>query len=102
MTLGDQRYVATDLAQALSFVEQRLSDAGCDVVLRRDGRGISIFYPDGQPVARLRNLRQALWEVAWWSHRDKWESIGDFGGVAFDNIEEAVSYVLEDPIGIFW
>ena len=37
--------------RALSLVEQRLSEAGCqvgsDVVLRNDRRGISMFGPDG-------------------------------------------------------
>jgi len=92
--------------QALSLVELRLSDAGCkvgsDVVLRSDRRGISMFDPDGQPVTRLRNLGKDGWEVLWWSHRDKWESIGDFGGVVCDAVDEALTYVLDDPMEIFW
>ena len=43
-----------------------------------------------------------MWEVLWWSHCDRWESIGDFGGMVFDTIEEAAEYVLDDPMGIFW
>ncbi len=92
--------------QVLPLVEQRLRQAGCkvgsDVVLRSDRRGISMFDPDGQPVARLRDLGKNGWEVLWWSHRDKWESIGDFGRVVFDDVDEALTYVLEDPMGIFW
>ena len=64
--------------QVLSLVEQRLREAGCnvgsDVVLRSERCGISMFGPDGQPAARLRNLGKDGWEVLWWSHRDKWES----------------------------
>ena len=94
-----------DSIQALSVVEQRLRDADCevgsDVVLRSDRHGISMFGPDGQPLARLRNLGKDSWEVLWWSHRDKWEPIGDFGGVVCDNVDEALTYVLEDPMGIF-
>ena len=93
-------------SSVLSRVEQRLRDAGCnvgsDVVLRSDRRGISMFGPDGQPVARLRNLGKNGWEVLWWSHRDKWESIGEFGGVVCDDVDEALTYVLDDQMGIFW
>ena len=32
---------------------------------------------------------------------DKWDHIGDFGGL-FMGIEEALEYVLSDPMGIFW
>lgn len=98
--------MADEWNQVLSLVEQRLRDAGCkvgsDVVLRSDRRGISMFDPDGQPVARLRNLAKEGWEVLWWSHRDKWESIGDFGGIVYDDMDEALAYVLDDPMGVFW
>jgi hypothetical protein len=52
----------------------------------------------------MNDLRQRdrCWEVLWWSHRDKWESIGDMGGVVFDTVEEAAEYVLDDPMGLFW
>ena len=53
-------------------------------------------------MARLCNLGNDGWEVLWWSHRDKWESIGDFGGVVCDDVDEALTYVLGDPMGIFW
>ena len=93
-----------DSIQALSLVEQRLCEAGCDVgsdvVLRSDRRGISMFDPDGQRVARLRNLGKDGWKVLWWSHRDKWESIGEFGGIVCDDMDEALAYVLDDPMGI--
>ncbi len=83
-----------DFSQALSLVEQRLREAGCkvgsDVVLRRDRRGILMFDADRRPVARLRNLGKDGWEVLWWSHRDKWESIGDLGGVVCDDVDEAL------------
>ncbi|MDM8008073.1 MAG: hypothetical protein QUV05_18180 [Phycisphaerae bacterium] len=33
----------------------------------------------------------------------KWlKSIGDMGGVLVDTVEEAATYVLDDPMGIFW
>jgi hypothetical protein len=89
-------------AQALALVQRRLRAVGCDALLRRDRRGISIFGPEGQPVARLRNLGEDGWEVLWWSHRDKWESIGDLGGIVCDDVDEALAYVLDDPMGVFW
>jgi len=52
-------------------------------------------------VSRIR-VRGQFWEVVWWSHRDKWESIGDLGGMIFDTIDEAAKYVLDDPMGVFW
>ena len=61
-----------------------------------------MFDPDGQPVARLRNLGKDGWAILWWSHRDKWESIGDFFGVVYDDVDEVLTYVLDDPMGIFW
>ena len=95
-----------DSIQALSLVEQRLRDIGCnvgsDVVFRSDRRGISIFDPDGQPVARRRNLGKNGWEILRWSHRHRWESIGDFGGDVCDDSDESLTYVLENPMGIFW
>ena len=95
-----------DSSQDLSLVERRLCGAGCnvgsDVVLRSDRRGISMFDPEGQPVVRLRILGKDGWEVLWWSHRDRWESIGDFGGVVCDDVDEALTFVLDDQMGIFW
>ena len=73
------------------------------VVVRRDNKGYSIIHESGEPVARFR-LREGdsdRVEVLWWSHRDKWDHIGDFGGL-FMGIEEALEYVLSDPLGIFW
>ncbi len=91
-----------DSTKVLTLVGRRLREVVGDVSLRSDRRGISIFGPDGRPVARLRNLGSDGWEVLWWSHRAKWESIGDFGGVVCDDVDEALTYVLDDPMGAFW
>ncbi len=90
------RYLMTDdSAQALALVQRRLREVGCDALLRSDRRGVSIFGPDGQPAARLRNLGRDGWEVLGRSHRDKWESIGDLGVVVCDDVDEALIYVLD-------
>jgi hypothetical protein len=36
----------------------------------------------------------------WYSHRDKWDHIGDFGGVTM-SLEEALEYVITDAPGCF-
>jgi len=73
---------------------------GCPAVVCRMSRGYTIIHKD-MLVARIRQ-RGHGWEVLWRSYRDKWESIGDLGGVICDTVEEATEYVLEDPMGIFW
>ncbi len=65
-----------------------------------DEWGYTIIHKD-MLVARIRQ-RGDGWEVLWRSYRDKWESIGDLGGVICDTIEEATEYVLKDLMGIFW
>jgi hypothetical protein len=37
----------------------------------------------------------------WWSHRDKWDQIGDFGPMVM-SLDKALDYVAKDPIGVFW
>ncbi|HNQ21775.1 MAG TPA: hypothetical protein PKK06_01640 [Phycisphaerae bacterium] len=81
-------------------IEAMLAARGCPAQVVRASRGYTFVY-DGRAVARVRP-RGTCWEVAWWSYRDTWEHIGDFGGVFFGTIEEAVAYVLDDPMGIFW
>jgi hypothetical protein len=76
---------------------------GSPVVVQRVNKGYSIIHETGEPVARFRPRvgDSTCVEVLWWSHRDKWDHIGDFGGL-FMGIEEALEYVLSDPMGIFW
>ena len=83
-----------------SRIEAVFKKRGCPAVPARVNRGYTIFY-QGAAVSRIRP-RSEFWEVLWWSHRDRWESIGDLGGMVFDTIEEAATYVLDDPMVIFW
>jgi hypothetical protein len=39
-------------------------------------------------------------EVMWYSHRDTWDYIGDFGGVTMP-LHEALRYVVNDAPGCF-
>ena len=84
----------------LTQITAVLHKRGCSAFPARVNRGYTIYY-EGGPVSRIRQCGDG-WEVLWRSHRDKWESIGDFGGMIFDTVEEAAEYVLDDPMGIFW
>jgi hypothetical protein len=87
------------LARIEAFNEAR----GGGVLIRKQARGYSLFREDtGEPVARLRPTgKKDQVEVMWWSHRDKWDQIGDFGPMTMA-LDEALDYVAKDPMGIFW
>ena len=74
---------------------------GGGVIIRYARGGYSLFLEeDGSPIARLRTSGdESRVEVLWWSHRGKWESIGEFGGV-FLPLDEALDFVAEDPYGL--
>jgi hypothetical protein len=82
---------------------------GGGVTVRKDARGYTLIRLDtGEPVARLRPSKaeaQAesldLLEILWWSYRDRWEPIGDFGGLTMP-LDEALEYIADDPMGCFW
>lgn len=76
---------------------------GGGVAIRKVGRGYSLVREDnGQPIARLMPTGKGdRVEILWWSHRDKWAQIGDFGPMVM-TLDEALDYVSKDPIGCFW
>ena len=87
------------LDQIMAFNEAE----GGGVLIEKRSKGHSLFREDsGRPIARLRPTGKSdLVEVMWWSHRHKWEQIGDFGPVVMP-LDEALEYVAKDPMGIFW
>ena len=87
------------LSRIATFNESK----GGGVIVRKAAKGYSLFREDtGNPIARLKpNGKNDEVEILWWSHREKWESIGDFGGV-FLPLEEALSYIARNPMGCFW
>lgn len=87
------------LARIEAFSEAK----GGGVVIRKQSKGYSLFREDtGEPVARLRPRGKSdNVEVMWWSHRDKWDQIGDFGPMTM-TLDEALDYITKDPMGIFW
>ncbi len=76
---------------------------GRGVTVQKAAGGYSLFREDtGQPVARLRPYGKGdQVEVMWWSHRDKWDQIGDFGPMVM-SLDEALQYIAKDPMGCFW
>ena len=76
---------------------------GGGVIIQRAAKGYSLFREDsGRPVARLRLTgKDDQVEILWWSHRDKWDQIGDFGPMVMP-LDEALDYIAKDPMGCFW
>jgi hypothetical protein len=90
-------------ADVLERIEAFNVANGGGVLIRKAAKGYSLFREDtGRPIARLRPTSKAdLFEVMWWSHREKWEQIGDFGPMVMP-IDDALDYIAKDPIGCFW
>jgi Protein of unknown function (DUF3024) len=87
------------LARIEAFNEAK----GGGVVIRKAARGFSLYSKDtGRPIARLRPTGKGdQVEVMWWSHRDRWDQIGDFGPMVMP-LDEALQFVAKDPMGCFW
>jgi hypothetical protein len=64
-----------------------------------EGVGISIYHADGRPLARLRCLGEAGWEVRR-PTATGWTHIGDVGGEAYEQLADAIHYVLTDSLGV--
>jgi hypothetical protein len=87
----------------LARIEAFSNAKGGGVIIRKANKGYSLFRADnGRPVARLRPTGKGdVVEIMWWSHRDKWEQIGDFGPFVMP-LDEALAYIARDPLGTFW
>jgi hypothetical protein len=86
----------------LARIEAFNEAQGGGVILQAAG-GYSLFRADnGRPVARLRPWgRGDQVEVTGWSHRDRWDPIGDFGPLIL-TLDEALDSIARDPMGCFW
>jgi hypothetical protein len=98
-----KRKSAVNLDSILERIAAFNEAAGGGVRIQRQSNGISLYREDnGRPIARLRPFGEGdRVEVLWWSHRGKWEQIGDMGPVVM-SLEEALSYISRDSIGVFW
>ena len=98
-----KRKSAVNLDSILERIAACNEAAGGGVQIQRQSNGFSLYREDnGRPIARLRPFGEGdRVEVLWWSHRGKWEQIGDMGPVVM-SLEEALSYISRDPMGVFW
>jgi hypothetical protein len=64
--------------------------------------GLSVYTKTRKtPIARFVPAgKGGSVEVMWYSHRDKWDHIGDFGGMTMP-LEEALKYVVSDAPSCF-
>lgn len=77
--------------------------SGGGVRIQRQSNGISLFREDnGRPIARLRPIGEGdSVELLWWSHRGKWEQIGDLGPMVM-SLDKALECISKDTMGVFW
>lgn len=90
------------LKEKQQMIEGYFADHGIPVQTSFIRGGLSIYTKTGKtPIARFVpcGSRGGV-EVMWYSHRDKWDHIGDFGGVTM-SLEEALEYVVTDAPGCF-
>ncbi len=89
--------------EMLARIEAFNEKQGGGVLIRKAAKGYSLFRADnGKPVARLRPTGKGdLVEVMWWSHRDKWEQIGDFRPLTM-SLDKALSFIARNELGHFW
>jgi hypothetical protein len=87
------------LTRIVAFSQAR----GGGVVIQKAAKGYSLFREDnGRPIARLRPTGEGdRVEILWWSHRDRWEQVGDFGPMVMP-LDKALEYVAKNPMGFFW
>jgi hypothetical protein len=100
MSRGNRR-MTLDFTQGR--IEAFSAAHGGGVFVRKDARGYSLFHEEtGEPLARLRPTgAKDMVEVLCWGYRERWEPIGDFGGILMP-LDEALVYIAEDPMGCFW
>jgi hypothetical protein len=72
-------------------VETRFIRGGLSIYTKTSKTPITRFIPTGSASGV---------EVMWFSHREKWNHIGDFGGMTM-SLDEALEYVVTDAPGCF-
>jgi hypothetical protein len=84
-------------------IERSHSKLTGNVSIRKISRGFNLYRnEDNFPISRLKPTGTSdNVEVLYWSHRDVWSKIGDFGGIELPLLD-AINYIDDDPMGIFW
>lgn len=97
----NERRTVLDLTQRR--IEAFNEAKGGGVGVRKHARGYTLFIElTGMPLARLRPVGDGrFYDVLFWSYRERWKAIGDFGGVRLP-LDEALQFIAEDPMGCFW
>ena len=90
------------LKEKQQMIEEYFEDHGIPVQTSFIKGGLSIYASNRKtPIARFVQCgNRGGVEVMWYSHRDKWDHIGDFGGVTM-SLEEALEYVVTDTLSCF-
>jgi hypothetical protein len=90
------------LKEKQQIIEEYFEDHGISVQSSFIRGGLSIYTNNRKtPIARFVPCgNRGSVEVMWYSHRDKWDHIGDFDGVTM-SLEEALEYVVTDAPGCF-
>lgn len=73
-----------DTKEPCHLLEENMSLRSRGIDVKRLSGGFNLYSKlTGRKIARLVPEKNAgLFQVLYWGHRDQWESIGDFGGVA--------------------
>ena len=90
------------LKEKQQMIEEYFEAHGIPVQTSFIRGGLSVYTRTRKtPIARFvpQGNRGSV-EVMWYSHRDKWDHIGDFGGVTMP-LDEALEYVVSDAPGCF-
>src|SRR6266542_2360539 len=93
---------AVVLKEKQQMIEKYFEEHGILVQTSFIRGGLSIYAINRKiPIARFVpcGSRGGV-EVMWYSHRDKWDHIGDFGGVTM-SLYQALEYVVTDAPGCF-
>ncbi|MCO1336534.1 hypothetical protein MO867_19560 [Microbulbifer sp. OS29] len=89
-------------SEEFKTVLKQIEGYNLDIGARKVNRGVNFYEASTKrPIARIRaSQASGEVEVLWWSHREKWEQIGEFGGVVVP-INEVVDYIKNDTSGCF-
>ncbi len=103
-----RRSAGEDQAVVLDFVLNRINlyneSCGGGVSVRKDARGYTLYLEEeNTPIARLRPRKGADdYFILYWSpFRQRWQQIGEFGGVVLP-LDEALDFIANDPMDCFW
>ncbi len=95
-----ERPVTLDITVARIAAFNEMQGGGVEV--KKSRSGYSLYREDTrQPIARLRPVGlDDHFEIFWWSYRERWEPVGEFGVVL--PLDKALDFIAQDPDDCFW